>query len=294
MSDFVHLIEVGPRDGLQRLEKYIPAGYKATIIQQLINAGLKRIQVTSFVHPKIVPQMADAEEVCATLEPHEGVIYSGLVLNRRGLERAYTAGIKHVEMGVPASQTLSQRNVHYSIDEGMRLMKEMVEQAHDYGMTVRMGVQAAFGCAFEGHIEQTKVVDMAEQFLAMGVEELALADSAGLGNPRQISQTTQAILPLVGDVPLVLHLHDTRGQGLANLYAALEAGTRHFDTSLGGLGGCPFIQSAKGNIATEDTAHMLHEMGLQTGVDVAKVAEISRDMETFLEIDLPAKMHHLI
>lgn len=294
MSDFVHIIEVGPRDGFQRLEKIIPAGYKATLIHQLVQAGLRRIQATSFVHPKIVPQMADAEAVCAKLEPHDSVSYSGLVLNMRGLQRAHTAGIKHIEMGVPASETLCQRNVRYTIAQGMTLMKQMVDQAHDYGMSVRVGVQAAFGCAFEGHIAPKKVLDMAEQFLAMGIEELALADSAGLGNPRQVGEITQATLSLAGDVPVVLHLHDTRGQGLANLYSALEAGARHFDTSLGGLGGCPFIQSAKGNIATEDTAHMLHEMGLETGIDVAKVARVSRELETFLGIALPAKMHHLV
>ena len=161
-------------------------------------------------------------------------------------------------------------------------------------MKVRAGVQVAFGCAYEGKIEQSKVVSMSKRFLSMGIDELSLADSAGLGNPQLIRRIVQEVLPLAGSVPVVLHLHDTRGQGLANLLSALKSGITMFDTSFGGLGGCPFIQTAKGNIATEDTANMLHEMGIQTGVDVKKIAELSRKMEEYLGKELPAKMHHLV
>ncbi len=289
----VTVVEVGPRDGFQRQEKYIPAEMKVDIINQLAEAGLKRIQVASFVHPKVTPQMADAEEVCANLPKRDDVIYSGLVLNMRGLERASNAGIKHVEMGVPASETLSQKNVRYSIAQGMELMGQMTEKAHAWGMTVRLGVQAAFGCAFEGTIDQEKVIDMAHKFLEMGADELALADSAGLGNPRQIGRTIERIAPWAGETAIALHLHDTRGQGLANLMAGLNAGITRFDTSFGGLGGCPFIPAAKGNIPTEDTAHLLHEMGVETGVDLAKVGAISRQIEQFLEVELPGKVHKL-
>jgi hydroxymethylglutaryl-CoA lyase len=211
----------------------------------------------------------------------------------RGLERAKNAGISHVEMGVPASEILCQKNVRYSVAEGMVLMKEMVDYAHNAGMSVRLGVQTAFGCAFEGKIAQDKVVDMARAFLAMGCDELALADSAGLGNPLQVEKTVEAILPLAGNVPVALHLHDTRGQGLANLLAGLNAGITHFDTSLGGLGGCPFIPTAKGNIPTEDSAHLLHEMGVDTGIDLVKMGAISRQMEDFLGVELPGKMLRL-
>ncbi len=169
----------------------------------------------------------------------------------------------------------------------------MVKMAREHGVKVRVGVQVAFGCAYEGKIEQAKVVSMARRFLAMGIDELSLADSAGLGNPQLIRRVVQEVLPLAGSVPVVLHLHDTRGQGLANLLSALKSGVTMFDTSFGGLGGCPFIQTAKGNVATEDTANMLHEMGIQTGVDIGKVAELSRRMEEFLGKELPAKMHKL-
>ncbi len=289
----VTLIEVGPRDGLQTQEKYVPVDQKIALIERTIAAGIKRIQVTSFVHPRLVPQMADAEAVCARLPKQDDVQFNGLVLNERGLDRAHKAGLQHIDTGVPASETLSQKNANSSIAEGMQRMRVIVERAHAYGMSVRAGVQTAFGCVYEGAIPQERVVAMCEQFLAMGVDELTLADSAGLGNPLQMKQMLQTVLPLAGDVPVVLHLHDTRGMGIANMYVALECGVRHFDTSFGGLGGCPFIEGAKGNIATEDSVYMLDQLGIETGVDIAQVGAISRDLETFLGKELPAKLHHL-
>lgn len=289
----VILVEVGPRDGLQTREKIVPAAKKAALINGLVAAGLKRIQVTSFVHPRLVPQMADAEEVCALLPQVAGVQYNALVLNMKGLERAHAAGIRHVDMGVPASETLSQKNANCSIAEGMQRMAEMVRQARDWGMGVRAGVQTAFGCVYEGPIPQEKVVELCRQFLALGIDELTVADSAGLGNPQQIGRMVQAIRPLTGDVPIVMHLHDTRGMGVANCYAALANGVTLFDTSFGGMGGCPFIKGAKGNIPTEDTAYMLHEMGVETAVDIPRLSAISREMETFFGAPLPGKIYAL-
>jgi hydroxymethylglutaryl-CoA lyase len=288
------LVEVGLRDGIQREEKFIPTETKLRVVEKLVEAGLKEIQVTSFVNPKIVPQMADAEQLCALLPRSEDVTFSALVLNLKGLERAAAAGIRKVDMGVPASETLARKNANTSIEEGMTEMAQMVARAREHGMKVRAGVQVAFGCAYEGKIEVGKVVALARRFLAMGIDELSLADSAGLGNPQLVRRVVQEVLPLAGSVPVVLHLHDTRGQGLANLLSALKSGVTAFDTSFGGLGGCPFIRTAKGNIATEDTAYMLHEMGIQTGLDVAKIGAISREMEEFLGKELPAKMHKLI
>jgi hydroxymethylglutaryl-CoA lyase len=287
------LVEVGLRDGIQREEKFIPTETKLRVVEKLVEAGLKEIQVTSFVNPKIVPQMVDAEQLAALLPRSTEVTFSALVLNLKGLERAAAAGIRKVDMGVPASQTLARKNANTTVEEGMAEMAQMVAKAREYGIKVRAGVQVAFGCAYEGKIETGKVVSLARRFLAMGIDELSLADSAGLGNPQLIRRTVQEVLPMAGSVPVVLHLHDTRGQGLANLLSALKSGVTAFDTSFGGLGGCPFIRTAKGNIATEDTAYMLHEMGIQTGVDVAKIGAISREMEDFLGKELPAKMHRL-
>ena len=288
------LVDVGLRDGIQREEKFIPTEMKLEYIKGLMDAGLREIQVTSFVNPKIVPQMSDAADLSALLPDSDLVTFSALVLNLKGLERAAEAGIKKVDMGVPATETLAKRNANTTIEDGMKEMEVMVRKAREYGMQVRAGVQVAFGCAFEGKVDPGKVISMSRRFLNMGIDELSLADSAGLGNPQLIRKIVQEVLPLAGDIPLVLHLHDTRGQGLANLLSALKSGVTMFDTSFGGLGGCPFIETAKGNIATEDTANMLHEMGIQTGVDVKKVAELSRKMEEYLGKELPAKMHHLV
>ncbi len=290
----VTLIEVGLRDGIQREEQFIPTEMKVEFATRLADAGLKHIQVSSFVHPKIVPQMADAEEVFARLPNREDVIFSALVLNKKGLERAIAAGVKQMETGVPASEALARKNANVTIEEGLAEVAEIVSIARKHGVRVRAGVQAAFGCPYEGKINPAKVVSMARRLLAMGIDELALADSAGLGNPQSVRRLVQEVLPLAGDVPLILHLHDTRGQGLANLLSALKSGVTMFDTSFGGLGGCPFIPSAKGNIPTEDTAHMLHEMGIHTGVDISAVAALSRRMEGFLGKGLPAKMHTLL
>jgi hydroxymethylglutaryl-CoA lyase len=289
----ITLVEVGLRDGIQREEKLIPTEMKLAYVNRLIAAGLKEIQVTSFVNPKIVPQMGDAEQLCAELPHLDDVTFSALVLNIKGLERAASAGIQKVDMGVPATETLARKNANTTVEEGMAEMAQMTERAKARGIKVRAGVQVAFGCAFEGKVATKKVVSLVQRFLAMGIDELSLSDSAGLGNPYLVRDIVREVLPMAGAVPVVLHLHDTRGQGLANLLAALESGITAFDTSFGGLGGCPFIRTAKGNIATEDTAYMLHEMGLQTGVDVAKVGALSREMEAFLGKELPAKMHKL-
>ena len=288
------IVEVGLRDGFQTLEKTVPLEIKLELIRTLIDAGVKHVQVTSFVHPKRVPQMADAEELCAALPDAPGVEYSGLVLNMKGLERALAAGLKSLDMGVAATETLSQRNANTSVSEGMSAMGRMAQEARAAGVRVRAGIQTAFGCAYEGEVPQERVVDLVKQTLQMDIDELALADSTGMANPLQIERMLSEVRPLAGNIPIVLHLHDTRGMGLANVYAALRHGVTRFDTAFGGLGGCPFIVGAKGNIATEDTLFMLEEMGVSTGVDIGKVAGVSRRLETFLDTSLPAKLHHLL
>ncbi len=287
------IVEVGPRDGLQTKEKFVPTKMKVDLIRRVAEAGIKRIQVTSFVHPKLVPQMADAEDVCAQLPDIEGVQYNGLVLNMRGLGRAHKAGLKHVDMGVPATETMSQRNANSSIEEGMQRMEAMVVKAREWGMSVRAGVQVAFGCAYEGQVDRGQVVQLAQRFLAMDIDELSLADSAGMGNPDQIQRTLQDIRPLAGNTPIVMHLHDTRGMGLANCLASLKSGIKMFDSSFGGLGGCPFIKGAKGNIPTEDSIFMMHEMGIETDVDVTAVSAISQELEQFFGKELPGKIYQL-
>jgi hydroxymethylglutaryl-CoA lyase len=289
----VEIVEVGPRDGLQREKTLIPTEEKVALIEDLIAAGLTRIQVTSFVHPKLVPQMADAEEVCARLPKAPGVIYSGLALNLKGIERAQAAGLNHIDMSVSASDAHSRRNANRSLAEAQGEFQEMHSLARSYGMTIRAGIQCAFGYQRPDDVDPQTVVDIAQAHLDLGVDELALADSSGFANPRQLTDLLAAIVPMAGQVPVVLHLHDTRGMGLANVVAALESGVRHFDTAFGGLGGCPFIDGATGNIATEDTVYMLERMGVETGVDLGRLSKVSRRFEQRLGQLLPGKVYKL-
>ena len=238
--------------------------------------------------------MADAEELCKHLPEAEGVTFSGLALNVKGVERARDAGLKVVDIGVAATETLSQRNAGCSVSEALERQEEMVSLARASTMKVRAGIQVAFGCAYEGCVPEGRVVELAEKILATDIDELSLADTTGMANPLQVESMLQAIKPLSKDVPIVLHLHDTRGLGLANVYAALKQGVSRFDASFGGLGGCPFVKGATGNIATEDTVNLMNELGIETGVVIRGIAEISRDLESLLGTTLPAKMHHLV
>ncbi len=290
----VEIIEVGPRDGLQREATLISTDDKAALIAGLVAAGLRRIQVTSFVHPRLVPQMADAEELCRRLPQLPGVAYSGLALNLKGVERAEQAGLRHIDISVSASEAHSQRNANRFVADALTGFQEMVQQARAYGMSVRGGIQCAFGYQRPDDVSPETVLDIVRHHLDLGVDELALADSSGLANPRQVQALLAEIMPLAGDVPVILHLHDTRGMGLANVLAALQGGVRHFDTAFGGLGGCPFIDDATGNIATEDTAYMLHEMGIETGLDLAKLTAVSREYEERLGKKLPGKLYTLL
>ncbi|MBX9733494.1 MAG: hydroxymethylglutaryl-CoA lyase [Chitinophagaceae bacterium] len=286
--------EQGLRDGMQTLAVVVPVEKKLAYISQLIAAGVKRIQVASFVHPKLVPQMADAEAVCAGLPSEPGVVFSGLVLNLKGIERAAKAGLKHVSISLSASDTHSRKNTNKSIEDAKVAFAEMVKVAQQEKITVRGGIQCAFGCRYEGKIEELLVYDLVQHHINCGVDELALADSTGMGNPTQIHRMMQIVKAISADMPIALHLHNTENKGYANLLAAIDAGIYQFDTAFGGLGGCPFIQGATGNIATEDTVHMLHQMGHTTGIDIHKVAWVSKDMEKQLGMPLPGLIYSLL
>jgi len=288
------LEEQGLRDGFQTLSQVIPTEKKLEYIDRLVDAGMTRIQVTSFVHPKLVPQMADAEAVCSQLNKKKGVIYSGLVLNLKGVERGIAAGLDHLACSISASNTHSQKNARLTLDEAKIAFKEMVQVSKSNSITVRGGIQCAFGCRYEGHIDTNYVLDMVDHHLDTGIDELALADSTGMGNPKRLGELMEKVVEKARGIPVVLHLHNTENKGYANFYAATEAGVRIFDTAFGGLGGCPFIKSATGNIATEDTAHTAHQMGYETGLDIHKIAAISRELETTLGHKLPGQLYQLI
>lgn len=289
----VTLCDVGPRDGFQFEEPFIPTDLKVDIISALADAGLPRIQVTSFVHPDWVPQMKDAEAVCKRLPTRDGVTYAGLALNPKGLERAAAAGLSHVDLSIATHDQHSRDNANCTVEAAAAQAEEMVRRAHRQRLRVQMGFQTVFGYRAPGDTPLEQVAEMSRHFAQMDVDSISLADSTGLANPRIIRERVRAVQAAIGDTPLVLHLHDTRGLGLANVYAALQCGVDRFDTSLAGMGGCPFIEGATGNIATEDTAYLLEGLGVRTGVDRARVGAASRRIESFLGTQFPGKGHRL-
>jgi hydroxymethylglutaryl-CoA lyase len=302
MAYHIIIEEQGLRDGLQTLSIHIPITKKIEWIQQLIVAGIKRIQVTSFVHPELVPQMADAEELIKLLPKNDSVVFSALVLNTKGVERAIASGIKNLAISLSASNTHSLKNTNKTIEASKIEFAAMVALAKQNNIVVRGGVQCAFGCRYEGKIEELVVYDLVKHHLDCGVNEIALADSTGMGNPYQVKKMMQKVVALCGDIPVSLHLHNTENKGYANMIAAIEVGVTQFDTAFGGLGGCPFIKGATGNIATEDTVHMLQEMGFETTIDINKVAMVSKEMEALLPstygeglgVRLPGLMYKIV
>ncbi len=279
LPDRIIINEVSLRDGLQNEPRVVPTGDKVELAGALAGCGITRIELSSFVNPKLVPQMADAEDLWGRVKRREGVLYSALVLNERGLDRAIKAGVPFVGIYVSASEAHSRRNSNMSIAEAKTEAVKLLKKAKAAGLIVRAGVMNAFGCAYEGRVDVSRVLDIIGSFLPEGIDELCLADSSGLGNPLQVRDRIRRAREISGNVDISLHLHNTRGLGLANLFAALEEGIAIFDTSLGGLGGCPFIKGAKGNIATEDTVYMLSEMGLETGISLPELIRAANDFE---------------
>jgi len=290
----VILEEQGLRDGLQVESTLLPTEKKVALIHRLIDAGLKRIQIGSFVNPKLVPQMADTAAVFAAVQKHTDVLLNALVLNTKGVERAIEAGFTHVAASISASDTHSRKNANKSLQEAMAEFEQMVRTAKAAGLRVRGGLQCAFGCRYEGQIPAQRVLDLSKRHLDLGIDEISLADSTGMGNPRQMEDLVGQIVAMANNTPVILHLHDTEGKGLANLVAAMRVGVRHFDTAFGGLGGCPFIKGATGNIPTEDTAYMLEQMGIRTGVNVPAIVAITCEMEEILGKKLPSKIKSVL
>ncbi|MEQ9104581.1 MAG: hydroxymethylglutaryl-CoA lyase [Rhodothermales bacterium] len=301
----VSLCEVGPRDGFQFESKPIPTERKVEWIRRLAAAGLPRVQVTSFVHPGRVPQMADADEVVAGVAGLPAVA-TGLALNLKGVERAAASGLHYVDLSIATNERHGRDNANMSVEEGVEQAFVMVRRAWELGLEVQMGFQTVWGYGQPGDTPMEQVVDLARRFAALAgpdgrrLESMSLADSTGMANPASIRRVVEAVQAAVREgvpdenaVPLVLHLHDTRGLGVANVIAALDAGVRRFDTSLGGLGGCPFIPGATGNVATEDVAYALRELGWVTGVDIGAVSEVTREVAAFLGRPLSGRVYGL-
>jgi len=282
------------RDGLQNEKRIFSVAEKLDLIHDLEAAGVRRIQVGSFVHPKWVPQMANTDEVFRALKRTDGVLYTALILNDKGLERALACGVRHLSMSMSASESHNRKNANCGRDEAKARVRDMVTQAKAAGITVRAGIQSAFGCAYDGPIDPDFVLGVVEMYRDLGADEVNLADSVGLANPRAVHEmTARAVDVLGGKAEVSLHLHDTRGLGLANMVAGLDAGATIFDAALGGLGGCPFIPGATGNIATEDAVYALEEMGVKTGIDWRRLAARVPALEQAVGRALPGRLAHL-
>lgn len=282
------------RDGLQIESQTFTLEQKVELFTLLQRAGLKRIQVGSFVHPKIVPQMADTDELIRTLGQQKGTVLSALILNGKGLDRALACGVEHVSMSVSVSDTHSRKNAGRSAKEALASMVELIKNAREQGLEVRAGLQSAFGCVYEGEIALDAVVTAAEQMVSAGVNEMNLADSSGMATPKTVRSMVRRIAKNFPDVRLSLHLHDTRGMGLANMYSGYEEGVRIFDVCTGGLGGCPFIKGAAGNVPTEDAVHMFEAMDISTGIDLPGVVAAVRFLENTLSRKLPGRMRQVV
>ena len=288
MSDFVEIVDVGPRDGIQSQPTLLDTDTKLAFIERLIDAGVRRIEAASFVNPKRVPQMADVDELVRRLPRRDGVRFIGLVLNRRGFERAAHSGIDQVNCTTVASETFCQRNQGTSVGEMYAVIADIVREAQAAKMFCGVTIGASFGCPFEGEVAPARVRDMVRQFADLGVDEIALADSIGVAVPSDVRRLLDLAGPVVGDIPLRVHFHDTRNTGVANVCAAIEAGVRIIDASCGGVGGCPFAPGATGNVATEDVLYVLQRMGFVTGIDIAKIIATTKWLEGPLGIAMPA------
>jgi len=286
----VDIVEVGPRDGLQSEPGVLPTATKVEFIERAIAAGVRRVEVTSFVNPKRVPQMADAEAVLAALPRREGVHYIGLVLNRKGFERAAAAGCNEIGMAVVASDTFNQRNQGVTSDESIAAWLDIAKAAKQAGIRPQVTVSAAFGCPFEGEVPVQRVVDIARRVAEAGPFEIALADTIGVGVPSQVIELVGRVREAVPGVALRCHFHNTRNTGLANAFAAVQAGVRTLDASLGGIGGCPFAPAATGNIPTEDLVYMLQRSGYPTGIDLAAAIETGKWLQEQLGRPVPGML----
>ena len=272
----IQIVEVGPRDGLQNEKIWIETETKIALIEKLADAGLTKIEATSFVSPKWVPQMKDAFVVLSGIERRPGVTYPVLTPNLKGFERALEAGVTEVAVFGAASESFSQKNINCSISESVERFRPVIEAAQKNSVRVRGYISCVLGCPYQGEVPLENVVNLAEKMLKMGCYEISLGDTIGIGTPLQAKKMVETVAEKVPVSNLALHFHDTRGQALANIYACLELGVSVIDASVSGLGGCPYAQGASGNVATEDVVYMLHGIGIKTGVDIEKLIETGR------------------
>jgi hydroxymethylglutaryl-CoA lyase len=285
----VTVVEVGPRDGLQNEHVNVSTADKIAFVDLLSAARLPVIEVSAFVSPKWVPQMADASEVFAGITQRDGIRYTALVPNLAGLDRAMAAGVKEIAVFAASSETFSRKNINQSIDQSLAGYAEVCTRALASGLRVRGYLSTAFGCPYEGHVPPDRVADLSERLIQMGVFEVAVSDTIGIAHPAQVAQVLESVLSRIPIEKIALHFHDTRGTALANVLEALSIGVTTFDASAGGLGGCPYAPGASGNLATDDLIYMLNGLGVETGVSLSALAKASAFIGRQLDHKLPSK-----
>ena len=273
LPERVHITEVGPRDGLQNEKQPVPVDIKVGLCERLLAAGVRNLETTSYVSPKWIPQMADATEVMARIPRPAGVIISVLTPNMKGFEGALASRADEVVIFGAASEAFSHRNINCSIAESIERFRPVAQAAQAAGMRVRAAVSVAFGCPYQGDVPVTSVVDVVKRFRDLGCDEIGIADTIGVGTAGKVKQVMEGVMKLVPLAELSGHFHDTYGQALTNIYACLELGIHTFDTSVAGLGGCPYAKGATGNVATEDVVYLLHGLGIQTGIELDKLID---------------------
>lgn len=284
----IEFVEVGPRDGLQNETALIATADKLALILRAMDAGARRIEVTSFVNPKKVPQMADADFVCAGLPARDDVTYIGLVMNARGAERAIATGkINQLGAVSVASDQFAVANQGQTSDGSVEAALEIIQMARSAGLTGQVTIAASFGCPFEGEVAEDRVVAMAAKLAEAVPVEIALADTIGVGNPAHVARLVEKVARVIAPIPVRVHFHNTRGSGLANVWAAIQAGATRVDGAIGGLGGCPFAPGAAGNVCSEDVIYMLSRAGIETGMNLAKLIETSAWLGTVMNKQLP-------
>jgi hydroxymethylglutaryl-CoA lyase len=288
----VTIMEVSPRDGLQNEARLLTTDDKLTLIHRALDAGARRLEVTSFVHPKVVPQMADAEAVCRALPQRGDVIYTGLVLNQRGYQRLLaTERLDEVGIVVPATDTFGEQNQGMNVAGAIAMAREILNDGRRRGLAAQVTIAVAFGCPFEGEVDPAEVVRIAEALAEAGPVEIALADTIGVGVPGQVAELFSQLRERLGDgIPLRAHFHDTRNTGIANAYAALGAGVATLDASIGGIGGCPFAPNATGNIATEDLVYMLDRSAVSHGLELSELISTAGWLEEVLAKAVPSSL----
>ena len=292
----VRLFEVGPRDGLQNEPKPVSTADKFTFIEKLVEAGHSHIELSSFVKPEVIPQLADSAELVARVNAanFKGVNFSCLVPNMKGLEKAIELGVKEIALFLATSDSFSKRNINATVDESFERVWPVADAALKAGLRVRGYLSTVWGCPYEGEVPVARVVDVAKRMMELGVYEISLGDTTGVGAPLQVIQVLDALLPHVPAEKLAMHFHDTRGMAAANVVASLSMGIANYDASAGGLGGCPYAKGASGNVATEDLVYLFHSMGIETGINMPKLVEAANFMLGVIGKESPSKLHRIL